>query len=385
MDEGLRPEAVGESEIAIKSSDETDNSAQDSPQAVDVEAAWEEAQDAASLSLAAFILDIPQVPIASIEATQGNLTAPGSASDAQQAQTPAAEPYVRQLTSTDASAEECASLSLPQQEEESTDPSEESEMGVVAIMQVTMDGILPWPGVVKKYNLEPRLDEAAIPWRKFCNYRAKQARILVNVSGSGWYVVLAALILLFITSRFMMLETGDGLWVSSFALAVVVLFVISTIILRVYCVTGMHKQNREAAAKLADSIRKIIEPHGFSLLVYVHGGICYMQFKLPPFDIERSPVVLDVYNVEAEEAVDCDDCAICLECYEQDDRIAFLPCRHRFHEGCVSSWLNRDTVCPLCKQDIWQASEDNSKLSPPEEDVAAGGEAVAVNRTVDHV
>ncbi|CAO2147650.1 unnamed protein product [Urochloa humidicola] len=45
------------------------------------------------------------------------------------------------------------------------------------------------------------------------------------------------------------------------------------------------------------------------------------------------------------------ECAICLEEYAPYDDLSVMPCayRHRYHEGCLAAWLERNNVCPLCR------------------------------------
>ncbi|CAN6330530.1 unnamed protein product [Urochloa humidicola] len=45
------------------------------------------------------------------------------------------------------------------------------------------------------------------------------------------------------------------------------------------------------------------------------------------------------------------ECAICLEEYAPYDELSVMPCtyRHRYHQGCLAEWLERDNVCPLCR------------------------------------
>lgn len=45
-------------------------------------------------------------------------------------------------------------------------------------------------------------------------------------------------------------------------------------------------------------------------------------------------------------------CVICLCAYELGELVCTLPCKHRFHADCISSWLRLDKSCALCKQDI---------------------------------
>ncbi|CAN6325819.1 unnamed protein product [Urochloa humidicola] len=45
------------------------------------------------------------------------------------------------------------------------------------------------------------------------------------------------------------------------------------------------------------------------------------------------------------------ECSICLEEYAPDDDLSVMPCTygHRYHQGCLAAWLERDNVCPLCR------------------------------------
>jgi hypothetical protein len=44
------------------------------------------------------------------------------------------------------------------------------------------------------------------------------------------------------------------------------------------------------------------------------------------------------------------ECSICREDYENGDRLAKLPCGHKFHSKCVTSWINRTQSCPMCRE-----------------------------------
>jgi len=47
------------------------------------------------------------------------------------------------------------------------------------------------------------------------------------------------------------------------------------------------------------------------------------------------------------------ECSICLGEYEKGDELVSLtPCRHVFHEECISAWTNQNTRCPLCNIDL---------------------------------
>lgn len=54
-------------------------------------------------------------------------------------------------------------------------------------------------------------------------------------------------------------------------------------------------------------------------------------------------------NPEGE--VEVEVCAICLGELGEGEQVCALSCRHVFHHGCVSRWLQVATTCPLCKTD----------------------------------
>lgn len=42
-------------------------------------------------------------------------------------------------------------------------------------------------------------------------------------------------------------------------------------------------------------------------------------------------------------------CSICHDEFAIDDAVLKLPCRHMYHEGCVTCWLLSHNTCPLCR------------------------------------
>lgn len=51
----------------------------------------------------------------------------------------------------------------------------------------------------------------------------------------------------------------------------------------------------------------------------------------------------------------CDEveCPMCLEEYVSGEEVLSLPCKHVFHEACLSPWLIKSLQCPMCKQDLY--------------------------------
>lgn len=49
---------------------------------------------------------------------------------------------------------------------------------------------------------------------------------------------------------------------------------------------------------------------------------------------------------------DYHNCAVCLMDYEQGEPVLLLPCLHRFHPGCIKTWFDQKSTCPVCKLDV---------------------------------
>ena len=56
------------------------------------------------------------------------------------------------------------------------------------------------------------------------------------------------------------------------------------------------------------------------------------------------------------EGAETEDCAICLEAFTEGDgkMIAELNCnsKHIFHVDCLTEWVKKNDVCPMCRQQI---------------------------------
>lgn len=45
-------------------------------------------------------------------------------------------------------------------------------------------------------------------------------------------------------------------------------------------------------------------------------------------------------------------CAICILNYQVGDRVFALNCGHTFHVTCIEPWLEKNSVCPVCRFDL---------------------------------
>ena len=46
-------------------------------------------------------------------------------------------------------------------------------------------------------------------------------------------------------------------------------------------------------------------------------------------------------------------CVICIAAFNTGESVTHLPCSHTFHAHCISPWLRRSRLCPLCKTDVY--------------------------------
>jgi hypothetical protein len=56
-------------------------------------------------------------------------------------------------------------------------------------------------------------------------------------------------------------------------------------------------------------------------------------------------------------------CSICLGEYEEGEDLVCLPCKHLYHEDCISSWCSNHIRCPLCNLDLESVSGDTATMT----------------------
>lgn len=71
---------------------------------------------------------------------------------------------------------------------------------------------------------------------------------------------------------------------------------------------------------------------------------------------------------EAVEALPCTRievaliCAVCLDDFEIGTEAKELPCRHKFHGGCILPWLELHSTCPVCRYQLpAEETKDNGE------------------------
>lgn len=52
------------------------------------------------------------------------------------------------------------------------------------------------------------------------------------------------------------------------------------------------------------------------------------------------------------------DCPICFNAYAANDTLIELPCKHEFHDECITHWLKDANTCPLCRAVVQREHEE---------------------------
>lgn len=67
------------------------------------------------------------------------------------------------------------------------------------------------------------------------------------------------------------------------------------------------------------------------------------------------------------------ECSICMESVVLTQEVTELPCKHWFHEACISAWLNEHDTCPHCRRGI---SDLQQSQEPPNSSASASSSSL---------
>ncbi|XP_057811899.1 E3 ubiquitin-protein ligase MPSR1-like [Salvia miltiorrhiza] len=59
-----------------------------------------------------------------------------------------------------------------------------------------------------------------------------------------------------------------------------------------------------------------------------------------------------------EDSGSSEQCAVCLEGWEGGETAREMPCKHRFHGGCIERWLSISGSCPVCRYQMPEEEEE---------------------------
>nr|XP_019710340.1 E3 ubiquitin-protein ligase RNF115-like [Elaeis guineensis] len=58
------------------------------------------------------------------------------------------------------------------------------------------------------------------------------------------------------------------------------------------------------------------------------------------------------------EGVREEECVICLEDFVAGAEVSTIPCSHSFHSQCITQWLEKSHLCPICRYHMPTASSN---------------------------
>uniref|UniRef100_A0A7N1A7E6 RING-type E3 ubiquitin transferase n=1 Tax=Kalanchoe fedtschenkoi TaxID=63787 RepID=A0A7N1A7E6_KALFE len=111
--------------------------------------------------------------------------------------------------------------------------------------------------------------------------------------------------------------------------------------------------------------RSYIVLEGVSEFEALFGGLSQSKPGQPPASKASIEAMPDVEIGDDERDLDC---SICLD---EMKAAKEMPCKHRFHSGCVEKWLRIHGSCPVCRYQL--PAEEQSQKKGGDEDGNNGG------------
>ncbi|KAE8657979.1 hypothetical protein F3Y22_tig00116976pilonHSYRG00231 [Hibiscus syriacus] len=114
-------------------------------------------------------------------------------------------------------------------------------------------------------------------------------------------------------------------------------------------VQGGQNQNSNHIGSIGD----YFSGPGLDLLLQHLAEIDPDRYGTPPAQkeaIEAMPTIKIKENLQ---------CSVCLDDFEVGIEAKEMPCKHKFHSGCILPWLELHSSCPVCR---YQIPADESKL-----------------------
>jgi len=81
-----------------------------------------------------------------------------------------------------------------------------------------------------------------------------------------------------------------------------------------------------------------------------------------PYNPYRSESNEEIRDSDESKREDSENkCAICWEPVLRNSKI--LLCDHKFHRGCINTWLNQNNTCPLCRREVSPTINRNNRIT----------------------
>lgn len=122
-------------------------------------------------------------------------------------------------------------------------------------------------------------------------------------------------------------------------------------------VQGSHDSNDNSQNQTFGSLGDYFVGPGLDLLLQHLAENDPNRYGTPPAQKEA---VEAMPTVRIEETIQC---SVCLDDFEIGAEAKEMPCKHKFHTGCILPWLELHSSCPVCR---YQLPSDESKLESNE-------------------
>lgn len=112
-------------------------------------------------------------------------------------------------------------------------------------------------------------------------------------------------------------------------------------------------QSENPIRSMASSLGDYLIGPGLDLLLQHLAENDPNRYGTPP---AKKEAVIAMPTVVVEQSLQC---SVCLEEFEIGDEAKEMPCKHKFHGGCIVPWLELHSSCPVCR---FQMPCDDSKI-----------------------
>ncbi|CAI9770719.1 unnamed protein product [Fraxinus pennsylvanica] len=91
-----------------------------------------------------------------------------------------------------------------------------------------------------------------------------------------------------------------------------------------------------------------------AIVVERFGGLNYernLLMRPTATSVSAKPAYLEKVKVKVDD-LEQRECCICLNKPCVGEEISILPCLHAYHSKCISAWLMKSKLCPLCRKHV---------------------------------
>ncbi|XP_068912270.1 E3 ubiquitin-protein ligase RNF126-like isoform X1 [Tenebrio molitor] len=71
-----------------------------------------------------------------------------------------------------------------------------------------------------------------------------------------------------------------------------------------------------------------------------------------PRSVPREEKLLRIIYISFQQTKAKSQCSICVEDFRLGEEAVQLPCKHIYHEACITSWFERNSNCPICRREF---------------------------------